>query len=59
MTRIESIDEIWSYVLDIQNFLAGKKTVVYLRAYERYEKLVQRSSGNMSMGLSLIRKKPV
>jgi len=42
MTPIESIYEIRSDVLDLQKYLSGKKTIVYYRAYERYEKLVNR-----------------
>jgi len=42
MTPIESIYEIRSDVLDLQQYLTGKKTIVYYRAYERYEKLVNR-----------------
>lgn len=40
MTPIESIYEIRSAVLDLQRHLIVKKPVVYHRAYERYEKLV-------------------
>ncbi len=42
MTPIESIYEIRSDVLDLQKYLSGKKTIVYYKAYERYEKLVNR-----------------
>jgi len=42
MTPIESIYEIQSAVLDLQRYLTGKKSAVYYRAYERYEKLVNR-----------------
>lgn len=42
MTPIESIYEIKSAVLDLQRHLNEKKPVVYHRAYERYEKLVNR-----------------
>jgi hypothetical protein len=42
MTAIESIYEIRSDIIDLQKYLAGKKTVVYYRAYERYERLVNR-----------------
>jgi len=42
MTPIESIYEIQSAVLDLQRYLNGKKSAVYYRAYERYEKLVNR-----------------
>jgi hypothetical protein len=42
MTPIESIYEIRSAVLDLQRHLIAKKPVVYHRAYERYEKLVDR-----------------
>jgi hypothetical protein len=42
MTPIESIYEIRSSVLDLQRHLVAKKPVVYHRAYERYEKLVDR-----------------
>ena len=42
MTPIESIYEIKSAALDLQKYLTGKKTIVYHRAYDRYEKLVDR-----------------
>ena len=42
MTPIESIYEIRSDVLYLQRYLYEKKPVVYHRAYERYEKLVNR-----------------
>jgi len=42
MTPIESIYEIRSAVLNLQRHLIAKKPVVYHRAYERYEKLVDR-----------------
>ena len=42
MTPIESIYEIKSAVLDLQRHLNKKQPVVYQRAYERYEKLVNR-----------------
>jgi len=42
MTPIESIYEIKAAVLDLQRHLHSKKPVVYHRAYERYEKLVDR-----------------
>jgi hypothetical protein len=42
MTPIESIYEIRSDVLDLQKYLNVKRSVVYGRAYERYEKLVKR-----------------
>ncbi len=42
MTLIESIYEIQSDVLDLQRYLTGKKSAAYYRAYERYEKLVNR-----------------
>ncbi len=42
MTPIESIYEIQSDVLDLQKYLNVKTSVVYGRAYERYEKLVDR-----------------
>jgi len=42
MTPIESIYEIRSAVLDLQRHLIAKKPVVYHRAYERYEKMVER-----------------
>jgi len=42
MTPIESIYEIQSAALDLQRYLTGKKSAVYYRAYERYEKLVNR-----------------
>ena len=42
MTPIESIYEIKSAVTDLQKYLNGKKSAVYYRAYERYEKLVNR-----------------
>jgi len=42
MTPIESIYEIRSDVLFLQRYLYEKKPVVYHRAYERYEKLVDR-----------------
>ncbi len=42
MTPIESIYEIRSAVLNLQRHLIAKKPAVYHRAYERYEKLVDR-----------------
>jgi len=42
MTPIESIYEIQSAVLDLQKHLSDKRSFVYHRAYERYEKLVNR-----------------
>ncbi|OQC18338.1 MAG: hypothetical protein BWX72_00081 [Firmicutes bacterium ADurb.Bin080] len=42
MTPIESIYEIKSAFLDLQRHLNKKKPVVYQRAHERYEKLVNR-----------------
>ena len=42
MTPIESIYEIKSAVIDLQRHLNKKQPVVYQRAYERYEKLVNR-----------------
>jgi hypothetical protein len=42
MTPIESIYEIKAAVLDLQRHLNEKQPVVYHRAYERYEKLVDR-----------------
>ena len=42
MTPIESIYEIRSDVHDLQKYLIVKRSVVYGRAYERYEKLVNR-----------------
>ncbi len=42
MTPIESIYEIRSDVLDLQKYLSVKRSFVYHRAYERYEKLVNR-----------------
>lgn len=42
MTPIESIYEIQSDVVDLQRYLTGKKTVGFYRAYEKYEKLVNR-----------------
>jgi len=42
MTPIESIYEIRAAVIDLQRHLNEKKPVVYHRAYERYEKLVDR-----------------
>jgi len=42
MTPIESIYEIKAAVVHLQRYLYEKKPVVYQRAYERYEKLVDR-----------------
>jgi hypothetical protein len=42
MTPIESIYEIQSEAIDLQKYLNVKRSVVYGRAYERYEKLVNR-----------------
>lgn len=42
MTPIESIYEIQSAVLDLRQYLQSKDKSVSYRAYEKYEKLVQR-----------------
>jgi len=42
MTPIESIYEIQSAVLDLRRYLKSKDKVVFHRAHEKYEKLVDR-----------------